>query len=151
MSYKEWGNATWYLIHTICFKLKPKYENNCHLILQEIFNICENLPCPDCREHAMQTIQRTNYNIVKTREQLISYFWMFHNKVNEELDKPLISREESDALYKLSNTDNIVNYFSRIMSANMRIERAMLGTYRRQQAIKKFMNFYKVNREWFAP
>ena len=27
MNKQAWGNATWYLFHTLAYKLKPEYEN----------------------------------------------------------------------------------------------------------------------------
>ena len=53
MDIKVWGNNIWYLFHTIAYKIKEDEFNN---IKQDLFyivkTICQNLPCPECSEHA---------------------------------------------------------------------------------------------------
>ena len=57
MSKKQWGNATWYLFHTLAEKLKPEYDNPSEIraLYAQIKNICQNLPCEDCKNHATRT------------------------------------------------------------------------------------------------
>ena len=149
MSYKQWGNATWYLFHTLSEKLRPEYSSFSKELWNKFHIICDNLPCPNCREHAMQTMRSANTNAINTREDLIRFIWEFHNIVNASLNKPSFSKEECDNLYKRANTQRMIINFREIMKINHRIEKAMMGSFRRHRAVDELLTFIKNNYEKF--
>lgn len=150
MSKKEWGNATWYLFHTLAEKLKPQYSGNTPEVFHLIQQICKNLPCPDCQEHAIKTLRTVNSSNIRTRENLIDFIWQFHNKVNARLNKPIFSELERDKLYKKAITMNVINHFIQVMNKRMGNERGMLNAYYRSKCVGEFVqymnnNLYKFN------
>ena len=103
MSKKEWGNATWYLFHTLAEKIDEQYflENKA-----EFFNIitiiCRNLPCPECAEDSSTILKKANLNNLNSKENLKEFFFEFHNKVNTNLKKQIF------------NKDNLIKYQSAV-------------------------------------
>ena len=53
MSTNVWGPPTWILFHTLIEKLSDEGYSKIGLALfGYIRRICNNLPCPDCAQHA---------------------------------------------------------------------------------------------------
>ena len=90
-SKKEWGNACWYLFHTLAYKLKEEYNSEVSNLLNHIISICGNLPCPDCSKHATETLQRVNKGAVNNKESLINVLFQFHNMVSNFQEKSMIN------------------------------------------------------------
>ena len=66
MSKKEWGNATWYLFHTLAEKIDETYfHENKSKFFHIISIICKNLPCPECAEDATIILKNANLNGAK--------------------------------------------------------------------------------------
>ena len=108
----KWGEPTWFLFHTLAHKLKPEYR---HIIikplLQIIYTICINLPCPTCASHAKDYLNAINFDYIQTKEQLINLFFVFHNKINEKKSYPIFTKQQLDEKYATANTINIINNF----------------------------------------
>jgi hypothetical protein len=146
MKKKEWGNAVWYLFHTLAEKLKPEYNNETVELFKQISKICNNLPCPDCQTHAMEVINRHNRATVSaSKENLIVFLWRFHNSVNKRTGAPEFSREAVDAKYKLANTQQIIQYFINIMNKADNNSKSMLNSFHRQLYIKQFTTYISAN------
>ena len=145
MSKKEWGNATWYLFHTLAEKLKPEFNDNVLELYSQIVQICANLPCPDCLTHAMKALNSVNSKNIKTREDLIKIIWQFHNNVNIRINKQTITFEECSELYKRANLRNVVNNFLHVMNKRYGTKRAMLYSLHRNKCITKFTDYIKTN------
>ena len=147
---EDWGNATWYIFHTLAFKLKDEYSDIVPDLCSHIINICHNLPCPDCRQHATLNLSHNRRKQVRTKEDLICFLLEFHNIVNQRLRKPYFSREEHDKLYSRARTHLIVSNFSILMSKNANNSKAMLDTFSRKRAVSGFLKYlnsvhYKFN------
>jgi len=112
-SKKEWGNATWYLFHTLSYKIKDEYFDELKDdFLNMCTRICANLPCPDCSEHASAIMKNVNRANIKTKKDLQMFFFDFHNSVNRRVKKQVFD-EASLSMYRNSITKNIVfNYIS---------------------------------------
>ena len=68
---KSWGTPTWYFFHTLAEKIKEnEYDGIKKDVLLHIKIICSVLPCPDCRDHAVNFMKRINIGHVNTKEQL---------------------------------------------------------------------------------
>ena len=151
MSKKEWGNATWFLFHTLAEKLKPQYGYEAPRLLHHIFNISYNLPCPDCSEHAKRNIRSVDASAVVNKATLKKFLWQLHNKVNRQLRKPQLAYRICDWKYKQARTLNIVRYFSRVFDRPYRPSRLMLRARNNGHAKAIFLNYLNRNLYKFYP
>lgn len=108
----SWGEPIWFFFHTMTVKVK---EESFLLVktklLEFIYSICVNLPCPICSEHAKEYLKNVNFLAIQTKEQLINLLHQFHNTVNARKNYPVFPREEVDAKYSLAITANIFQNF----------------------------------------
>jgi hypothetical protein len=107
-----WGEPTWYLFHTLAEKVKhdsfPKIRKE---LLSFIYRICNNLPCPDCANHASRYMQGVNFDAIQTTDDLKQMLWRFHNVVNQRKKYELFQLKDLDGLYHRANTEKIIRNF----------------------------------------
>ena len=73
MKKKEWGNAIWLLFHTLAIKLKDEHVNELPILIYHISQICSNLPCPNCLQHASGVMNNVNKNYIsQSKDNLIT-------------------------------------------------------------------------------
>lgn len=144
-SKKIWGNACWYLFHTLATKLKVEHENHVSNLLDNIIKICAVLPCPECAQHATQTLKRLNKRKVRSREDLIKVLFEFHNIVNRRVGHKEFSREDHDNLYMRAAFYSIYNNFYNVMIQNVKAERAMIYNMARRNVLLDFDKYIKEN------
>ena len=108
----RWGQPTWFMLHTLAEKVKhdsfPAIRKE---LLNMIYTICNNLPCPICRSHALDYLNSVNYNTIMTKDQLKRILFDFHNSVNLRKNYPLFPMEEVNAKYSTAITDKIIQNF----------------------------------------
>jgi len=119
----KWGAPTWYLFHTLAEKVK---EDSFPLIRKElldiIFTICTNLPCPDCANHATRFMQAVNYDTILTKDDFKELLFRFHNSVNAKKGFPIFDRSELDNMYAKANTTNIIlNFYNNFKTKTMKV------------------------------
>lgn len=109
---KRWGTPTWLFFHIYVEKISPEYYNSNHKKCINIIKlICNNLPCPYCREDAVKYITKTNpIDNMITRDLLRVYLFNFHNWVNKKLNKPIFLSEKLEK-YKKGVFINAYKYF----------------------------------------
>ena len=108
MSINEWGPLTWIFFHTMAEKIKDKYYDSTKMeLLSIIKTICNNLPCPECTEHASIFMGRVQSKHIKTRHDLKVLLYSFHNEVNERTRHPRKKIEYLD-VYKRANLFKII-------------------------------------------
>ena len=112
-----WGEPTWFLFHTIAEKVKEDHFGLIRVeLLNIIFTICSNLPCPICTKHASDHLKGTNFNSIQTKQQLKDFLFDFHNIVNRRKGFPIFDYKQLDEKYSKANTNliivNFINYFS---------------------------------------
>tara|TARA_B100000945_G_C20349264_1_gene581392 strand:+ start:376 stop:825 length:450 start_codon:yes stop_codon:yes gene_type:complete len=144
LSKKTWGNATWYLIHTLAYKLND--ESHISDLVLQIYQICDNLPCIECRDHAILLLLKNNYKNINSKQQLILFLLDFHNAINYKLNKPKFTIEENNKMYSRGNTINIINNFFEMMKYQNYNEKALLHSYRRKRFIINFKIYIYNNR-----
>ena len=142
----HWGTITWYLFHSLAEKansdsIVPELVNNICLL-------CGNLPCPLCTEHAADFISKSNFQHIKTREQLISALHVFHNHTNRTLNKPHFAKEQL-SIYKTANVVKILRAFFSIWEQHLISNRAMMHTFYRKRAMNSFHDFINNNIRYF--
>lgn len=108
----KWAQPTWFLFHTLAEKIR---EDAFPLVRAELLNviytICVNLPCPDCARHAKAHMDGVNFDAIQTKEHLRIMLHRFHNEVNKRKGYPLFPLEEVTPKYAAANTVNIIHYF----------------------------------------
>lgn len=148
---KIWGNITWYLFHTLSYKLKYDEEK----YVKELFNIyksfCEHLPCPICKEHAMKFISSINYSNIKTKDNLIFVMFTFHNSVNKNTDKEEFTMEEYNKLYDDAITHKIINKFIKVwkFKGNTGYQGLKHNSFSKQLCINNFIKYISKNKHLF--
>ena len=79
------GRSTWFLLHSIVKNVEQTLENEEMFV--EFMDILSQLyPCKECREHFILNLK--NIDQVEMTEK---WMCMFHNKINQQLHKPLYS------------------------------------------------------------
>ena len=107
-----WGKPTWFLLHTLAEKVKEEQFSNVRKeLLDIIYAICTNLPCPDCANHARTYLDGINFNVIQTKEDLKMMLFIFHNSLNQRKGYKIFTKDELDTKYTLANTINIIQNF----------------------------------------
>lgn len=152
MKKQVWGNATWYLFHTLAYKLKPEFTSEVPIIFNHIKSICDNLPCPDCQAHAKHFLEKVNIPlIISSKENLIIFLHKFHNNVNKRLGNKEFSKIEHDNIYSMANTHNVITYFLSIMDQNIHNEKLMMLSFHRKRYISIIREYFRNNIHKFNP
>ena len=147
---KSWGTPTWYFFHTLAEKIKEnEYGGIKGEVLSYIKNICSVLPCPDCRDHAVNFMKRINIGHVNTKEQLKQMLCEFHNSVNARTGSPQYSIDGLE-LYKRANFSKIFAYFKQEIGRPLH-NRQLSDAMARQMALKNITIFLQNNRGKFYP
>jgi hypothetical protein len=108
----KWGEPTWFLFHTLAEKIKPEYYQEIQRdLLNLIYTICSNLPCPSCAKHATQYLNSVNFNTLATKDSLRIMLYRFHNEVNKRKGFAEFPLEQLSAKYSAANTVNIIHNF----------------------------------------
>ena len=108
----KWGEPTWFLFHTLSYKIKDEYFSQFKDdLLNKINVICSNLPCPDCAAHATKYMNNINFKSIQNKEQLKQMLFKFHNDVSEKKGNPTFSYNDFDAKYSKANTKAIIENF----------------------------------------
>ena len=108
----KWGGPTWFLFHTLAEKIKPEYYPEIRKeLLNLIYTICSNLPCPNCAKHAVEYLNATNFNTLTTKDSLRMMLYKFHNEVNRRKKFPEFPLEQLSVKYSAANTVNIIHNF----------------------------------------
>lgn len=96
----SWGEPTWALFHVLAEKVKDEDFAAIRVeLLEVIYTICSNLPCPDCATHAAMYLNDIRYKNIQTKDQLKHMLWGFHNMVNKKKDFPYFPREQLETKY----------------------------------------------------
>ncbi len=108
----KWGEPTWFLFHTLAEKIKPEYYPDVHKeLLNLIYTICSNLPCPSCAKHATQYLNAVNFNAITTKDSLRLLLHRFHNDVNRRKGFGEFTIDQLTPKYSVANTVNIIHNF----------------------------------------
>lgn len=78
-----WGTYTWILLHWMSVQIKDdEFINERTTLLKFVNDICGNLPCPSCRDHAQIYLRSVPLKNIETKKDFIGYIYHFHNSVN---------------------------------------------------------------------
>tara|TARA_B100000780_G_scaffold85409_1_gene58588 strand:- start:7243 stop:7704 length:462 start_codon:yes stop_codon:yes gene_type:complete len=133
-----WGNATWYLFHTLAYKIKesdfPELKND---IIYIVKTIATNLPCPDCSQDAANQLSKVQFDNISNKEELKLLLFNFHNYVNRKLGKSNFEISQLDDKYSNANINAIYNNFFKIYNSNSNTPQLMSASFHRKYNIPK--------------
>lgn len=113
MSPSTWGPSTWIFMHTLAAKIKESsFQTIGPNLVFVLIQICNNLPCPECAQHAKQFWAKVKTANIKTKTDLINLLFVFHNMVNKRKQNRQF-KHESLNFYNTRNIIDTYNAFSR--------------------------------------
>lgn len=148
MSKSVWGPPTWILFHTLAEKIKEEHFNTKK---EELFNhikqICFNLPCPECREHATRFMTKINISHCPSKENFKYMLFSFHNSVNKRKN---IREQQSSILekYKEPPIEEMINILINLYTKNPG-NNQLMDAFHRHKAIFGLQNWYNINKNIF--
>jgi hypothetical protein len=113
MSPTQWGPPTWAILHTLAEKItENSYSIMGKNLILNIIQICNNLPCPTCAQHAKEFWAKVNINNLKTKTDLINLLFVFHNMVNKRNNSQPFKHSDLH-IYKTKQLIPTFNNFTR--------------------------------------
>lgn len=146
-----WGQPTWFLLHTLAEKVD---EKQFHVIkrelLQLMYSICINLPCPTCATHAKEYLDGINFNTIQSKEQLKEMMFNFHNVVNKKKGYTLFRYDELNDKYTKAVTVNIIRNFMTQFDKRNKSIRLIADDLHRQKIASKLRVWFNNNILYFS-
>jgi hypothetical protein len=147
-----WGEPTWFLFHTLAEKMKedsfPKIKGD---FLNMCSTICRNLPCPSCRDHATEYMQKINFSAIQNKQQLKDLFFEFHNTINRRKGVDIFPRADLDEKYNQAITQNIIQNFLNHFRDKSHSIRMIADDFFRQRAYITIVDWLRANLQHFQP
>jgi len=142
-----WGTPTWLLFHSLAARVNAeKYKIHYMVIWNFIKEICSSLPCPYCKQHAINYISKVRFSDINTKEKLIKTLFDFHNDVNNRTGKGVMNMSVLSK-YKSSNLNKILELFKSRFFVSY-IGRRHFDDWiknKTRESTDKFWNFYIKN------
>ena len=149
MSPSDWGPPIWSLFHTMAEKVKEEHFDS---MGPQMFNlikqICLNLPCPDCANHATEFLNKVNSRTIKTKENFKMMLHFFHNSVNRRKEKTVFNASDLEkyAHYKLPQVFYVFAQSYNKKTGNMKL---MADSMVRRNIIQSTGEWFKKNHMYF--
>ena len=143
MATLKWGTYTWLIFHGIAEKINIKYfDEERKNIINFIKQICSVLPCPKCKEHAK--LSMVNIDSIKTKDDLISFLYDFHNKVNARRDIKNFDKSNL-SIYKTIQLPYVITVWTRVFKVEGHIDNLINIDMFRQKVVNNFVSYMKTN------
>ena len=148
----RWGEPTWFLFHTLSVKVRDEdFLRVREGLLNCIYSICVNLPCPLCADHAKTYLEGVNFNTIQTKEDLQRLLYTFHNSVNVRKNYPMFPYDELLSKYSLANTNNIIRNFMMHFSEKSHNPKLAAGDFLRSRLVGVLKQWFNDNIQAFYP
>jgi len=145
-----WGAPIWYLFHTLAEKVKIEaFQSIKNELLNNIYSICINLPCPMCSDHSKEYLNKINFNAIRSKDDLKQMLFDFHNDVNKRKFLKLFTKEELDEKYPTANTINIINNFIYHFKDRNHTPKLIASDLQRSRIVIKLNDWFKNNIQYF--
>ncbi len=140
-----WGEPTWFLFHTLAEKIKETHFAELkNKLISFIKQICNNLPCHECAQHATSFVNGVNFDAIINKDQLKVFFFNFHNEVNRRKEYDVFEFPDIEK-YKNAVTINIVkNFFYHFGKKNYNVKLDVSG-YQRSVLLKNFRTWLETH------
>jgi hypothetical protein len=145
-----WGEPTWFLLHTLAEKAKDSYFNQIRIdLLNTIYSICSNLPCPMCAEHAIDYLKTSNFFKIATKNDLKIFLCIFHNVVNQKKNFPLFDINSLNDKYSAAATKPIIYNFMHHFQKRSKNLKMLANDMYRQRVINGIKQWFSTNIIYF--
>jgi hypothetical protein len=96
-----WGPILWHTIHVVALSYPSNPTYGQKRAAKEFYeSLSELIPCPICREHYKQHLQKLPLSPhLDRRDDLFRWTVQLHNEVNTMLGKPIVTETESINFY----------------------------------------------------
>jgi len=144
----RWGPPTWNFFHTLAEKIN---EDNFSTVFPQVVSIlkqiCKNLPCPDCANHATQFLEKVNFANIKTKSDFKNIMYFFHNTVNRRKRKTPFDMKNLE-LYGKNNIITAYNNFIAVYhtSGNMKL---LADSFQRKIIVNQLKKWMVANIQFF--
>ena len=107
---EEWGNATWDFFHVLSLTIRvDKFIEIRPKVISLIYEMCANLPCPDCSQDAKNLLTRSYVRNIRNKADLIEFLRQLHNIINYKFGKPEFSMQKLIEKYHDKNIYHTTN------------------------------------------
>lgn len=145
-----WGKPTWFLFHTLAEKvIESRFLEIRTGLLDIVYSICLNLPCPKCAEHAKSHLNAINFNKIRTKEDFKMLFFDFHNYVNSNKGYPIYKYEDLTK-YETAITKNIIHNFFIEYNKKSRNIKYLTDDLYRERLASSLKKWFSANINYFA-
>lgn len=142
----KWGEPFWFLFHTMAEKVKEElFPSVREELLNLIYTICLNLPCPDCSNHAVKYLNGINFKKIQTKSELKEMLFIFHNGVNKRKNVPFFQREDLDEKYSSAQMIPILNNFMVHFLNKKSSIRMIANDFHRERMYKELQKWFSKN------
>jgi hypothetical protein len=145
----KWGEPTWILLHTLAEKVNENTFSQIRVeLLNTIYSICANLPCPDCAEHATAYLNGINFKTIQTKEQLKYMLYTFHNTVNLKKGVELFPIANLDKYAQL-NLINVIYTFIPFLQDKSNSIRMIANDFHRARMVSQLKLWFNTYISYF--
>jgi hypothetical protein len=145
----KWGEPTWILFHTLAEKVNENTFSQIRVeLLNTIYSICANLPCPDCAEHATTYLNGINFKTIQTKEQLKYMLYTFHNTVNAKKGVELFPITHLDK-YSQMNLINVIYTFIPFLQDKSNSIRMIANDFHRTRMVSQLKIWFNTYISYF--
>jgi hypothetical protein len=142
----KWGEPTWFVLHCLAEKVKEEVFPYIRLeLLNVIFTICSNLPCPDCANHASEYLKSINYKMIQTKEQLKNVLFSFHNMINAKKNMPIFPREQLENKYRNMSLISTIYIFMEHFQDKHKSIRMIANDFYRARIAEQMKSWFNAN------
>jgi len=144
----RWGPPTWNFFHTLAEKInEDKFSTVFPQVVSILKQICRNLPCPDCANHATQFLEKVNFANIKTKSDFKNIMYFFHNTVNRRKQKTPFDMKNLE-LYSKNNIITAYNNFIAVYhtSGNMKL---LADSFQRKIIVNQLKKWMMANIQFF--
>jgi hypothetical protein len=148
----KWGYPTWLLFHTMSVKIRDDvFENVITNVLNIIYTICVNLPCPDCANHAKSYLDSINFRTIRTKYDLQKMLFDFHNSVNVRKGYPIFKFENLEETYSKAITRNVIINFIEHFRDKSHSIKMIANDFHRTRLVNELTDWFNQNITIFLP
>jgi hypothetical protein len=141
-----WGPPIWFLFHTLAEKVKDEsFQQIRNDILNNIYAIAINLPCPICSTHAKEYLDRINFKTIQSKNDLKNMMFQFHNEVNKRKGYSMFPMAELDEKYSKAVTVNIIQNFMFHFQDKQRSPKLIANDMQRMHIARRLKEWFNAN------
>lgn len=145
-----WGEPFWNLFHVLAEKIHESQFYSLRMgLLNIIYTICSNLPCPDCTRHAVLYLNSINFNNINTKHKLKEMLFNFHNNVNARKQYPLFPIHLLEEKYKCMDVLKTINIFLQEFSKKQKSFQLIADNMQRKEQLSKLQKWFQENIKYF--